>query len=141
MYVPPSQLDRLSRAEREEGCRFAPCFDAKGLMPAIAVDAETGAVLMMAYMNETALARTLETGEAWYWSRSRQSLWHKGETSGQIQQIVDMWTDCDQDALVLAVRVGGDGGVCHTGRRTCFYRRIVRDEQGSVRLETVSKRA
>ena len=77
---------------------------------------------MVAHMNAEALRRTLETGEAWYWSRSRGELWHKGATSGQVQSVVEMRVDCDQDAILLKVRVGGDGGRCHTGRRSCFYR-------------------
>ena len=79
---------------------------------------------MVAHMNAEALARTLETGEAWYWSRSRSELWHKGATSGQIQTIVEIRVDCDQDALLLKVNVAGDGGCCHTGRRSCFYRAV-----------------
>ena len=85
-------------------------------------DAESGEVLMVAHMNAEALARTLATGEAWYWSRSRRELWRKGATSGQTQSVAEMRVDCDQDAVWLRVRVGGDGGSCHTGRRSCFYR-------------------
>jgi phosphoribosyl-AMP cyclohydrolase len=121
-----------SRAETEEGEAFTPRFDANGLIACIAVDAEDGRVLMLAHMNAQALARTLETGEAWYWSRSRGELWHKGATSGQIQRIVEIRADCDQDALLLRVRVGGDGGCCHTGRRDCFYR-VVAFEPASGR--------
>jgi phosphoribosyl-AMP cyclohydrolase len=87
---------------------------------------------MVAHMNAEALARTLETGEAWYWSRSRGELWHKGATSGQIQTVVEMRVDCDQDALWLKVRIAGDGGCCHTGRRSCFYRIV--DPSGSRKL-------
>ena len=111
-----------SRAEVEEGAVFTPRFDANGLVSCIAVDAADGQVLMLAHMNAESLARTLETGEAWYWSRSRAELWHKGATSGQIQTIVEMRVDCDQDALWLKVNVAGDGGCCHTGRHSCFYR-------------------
>jgi phosphoribosyl-AMP cyclohydrolase len=114
----------LSNREREEGDRFAPCFGPEGLITAVTTDAETGEVLMVAHMNAEALARTLETGEAWYWSRSRQALWHKGDTSGQVQTVVELRVDCDQDCLLLRVRVAGDGGCCHTGRRSCFYRRV-----------------
>jgi phosphoribosyl-AMP cyclohydrolase len=90
---------------------------------------------MLAHMNAESLARTLETGEAWYWSRSRNELWHKGATSGQIQRIVEMRVDCDQDAVLIRVTVGGDGGCCHTGRRACFYRRVTVDpESGRVHL-------
>lgn len=114
----------LSNREREEGDRFAPRFGPDGLITAVTTDAETGELLMVAHMNAEALARTLETGEAWYWSRSRQALWHKGDTSGQVQTVVELRVDCDQDCLLLRVRVAGDGGCCHTGRRSCFYRRV-----------------
>jgi phosphoribosyl-AMP cyclohydrolase len=111
-----------AKHEIEEGIVFAPRFDASGLITCVVMEADSGELLMVAHMNAEALARTLETGEAWYWSRSRQSLWRKGDTSGQLQTIVEMRTDCDQDALLLRVKVGGDGGCCHTGRRSCFYR-------------------
>ena len=91
---------------------------------------------MVAHMNAAALAKTIETGEAWYWSRSRAELWHKGATSGQIQSVVEMRVDCDQDAILLKVRVGGDGGCCHTGRRSCFYR-VVSHSGGSGAPELV----
>ncbi|MGH1587976.1 phosphoribosyl-AMP cyclohydrolase [Methylobacterium sp. P5_C11] len=123
------------RAEVEEGAAFTPRFDRDGLVACIAVDARDGQVLMLAHMNAESLARTLETGEAWYWSRSRQELWHKGATSGQIQRIVEMRVDCDQDALLIRVDVGGDGGCCHTGRRDCFYRSVVREADGQVALK------
>jgi phosphoribosyl-AMP cyclohydrolase len=106
----------------EEGSTLTPAFGVDGLITCVTTDAETGEVLMVAHMNDGALARTLETGEAWYWSRSRQALWHKGDTSGQIQRVVEMRIDCDQDAVWLKVRVAGNGGCCHTGRRSCFYR-------------------
>lgn len=108
----------------EETSEFHPRFNADGLIPAIACDAGTGAVLMLAYMNELALQRTLETGQVHYWSRSRGQLWHKGETSGEVQHVESILTDCDQDALLLKVRVGGRGATCHTGRASCFYRQI-----------------
>jgi phosphoribosyl-AMP cyclohydrolase len=108
----------------EEGSAFTPRFGSDGLITCVTVDAASGTVLMVAHMNQEALARTLATGEAWYWSRSRGELWRKGATSGQTQMVVEMRVDCDQDALLLRVRVGGDGGACHTGRRSCFYRRI-----------------
>ncbi len=95
-------------------------FDANGLVPAIVQDAETDEVLMMAYMNADALRLTSETGETWFWSRSRGDLWHKGETSGNVQIIVEIRVDCDADALL--VRVHPAGPACHTGERTCFYR-------------------
>ena len=116
---PPSTR---ARAEQEEGSAFAPRFGPDGLITCVTTDATTGELLMVAHMNDESLARTVETGEAWYWSRSRRELWHKGATSGQVQIVVEMRTDCDQDALWLKVRVGGDGGCCHTGRRSCFYR-------------------
>jgi phosphoribosyl-AMP cyclohydrolase len=113
-----------NKVELEEGSVFTPRFDAAGLITAVAVDADSGDVLMVAHMNAESLARTLETGQAWYWSRSRGELWLKGATSGQVQTIVEIRTDCDQDCLLLRVTVAGDGGCCHTGRRACFYRRV-----------------
>ena len=113
-----------TKAELEEGRAFTPRFGPDGLITCVTADAVSGAVLMVAHMNAEALARTLATGEAWYWSRSRGELWRKGSTSGQTQTMVEMRVDCDQDALLLKVRVGGDGGACHTGRRSCFYRRV-----------------
>ena len=110
------------KADVEENLILTPRFGADGLVTCVTTDAATGDVLMVAYMNADALARTVETGEAWYWSRSRGELWHKGDTSGQIQTVIEMRIDCDQDAVWLKVRVGGDGGCCHTGRRSCFYR-------------------
>jgi phosphoribosyl-AMP cyclohydrolase len=121
----------------EEGAVFAPKFGEGGVLPVIVTDVETGEVLMLAYMNALALARTIETGEAHYWSRSRGKLWRKGETSGNTQQAVEMRTDCDQDAIWLKVRMAGSGGCCHTGRRSCFYRAVpLRQEIGAeTRLE------
>jgi phosphoribosyl-AMP cyclohydrolase len=110
------------KTELEEGTALTPRFGSDGLVTCVTTDADTSEVLMVAHMNAEALARTLESGEAWYWSRSRAELWHKGDTSGQVQTIVEMRVDCDQDALWLKVRVAGDGGCCHTGRRSCFYR-------------------
>ncbi|WP_293862616.1 phosphoribosyl-AMP cyclohydrolase [uncultured Alsobacter sp.] len=123
-----------SKAEIEEGTAFTPRFDANGLITAVAVEATTGEVLMVAHMNTEALARTLATGQAWYWSRSRGELWLKGATSGQIQTLVEIRTDCDQDCLLLRVTVAGDGGCCHTGRRACFYRRVETGADGTVTL-------
>jgi phosphoribosyl-AMP cyclohydrolase len=97
-------------------------FDGNGLLPAIVQDADTKEVLMMAYMNAEALQLTLERGEAHFWSRSRRELWHKGETSGNVQKVVEMFVDCDTDALLI--RVQPMGPACHTGERTCFYRRL-----------------
>ena len=105
---------------------------------AVVVDVRTSDVLMVAHMNAEALERSISTGEAWYWSRSRQALWHKGDTSGQVQRIVEMRVgDCDQDAVVLGVEVAGDGGCCHTGRHSCFYRRIIPDLDGKTELAFV----
>lgn len=116
----------------EEKMDFTPRFDAQGLIPAIAQDIRTGDILMLAWMNEDALARTLETGQAHYWSRSRQEIWHKGATSGSFQYVKEIWVDCDQDALILRVTPEGTGA-CHTGRPTCFYRRI--DMNNPARLQ------
>jgi phosphoribosyl-AMP cyclohydrolase len=120
-----------SKSDLEEGNVLTPRFGSDGLMTCVTTDAETGELLMVAHMNTEALARTLDSGEVWYWSRSRGELWHKGATSGQIQTLVEMRVDCDQDALWLKVRVAGDGGCCHTGRRSCFYRSV---EPGGGRL-------
>ena len=111
-----------SKTDVGEGLTLTPRFGADGLVTCVTTDADAGDLLMVAHMNAEALARTIETGEAWYWSRSRGELWHKGDTSGQVQTVVEMRVDCDQDAVWLKVRVGGDGGCCHTGRRSCFYR-------------------
>ena len=115
-----------SKHALEHGATLAPSFNADGLIAAIATHADTGEVLMFAWMNAEALSKTLETGEAWYFSRSRDELWHKGATSGQVQSVVEARIDCDQDAVWLKVRPGGDGGACHTGARSCFYR-VIRD--------------
>jgi phosphoribosyl-AMP cyclohydrolase len=111
--------------------RFTPRYDASGLITVVVTRHGQGGVLMVAHMNATALERTLASGEAWFWSRSRQGLWRKGDTSGQVLRIRDMRVDCDQDALWIAVDVGGDGGVCHTGAGDCFYRRVVTGPDGS----------
>jgi phosphoribosyl-AMP cyclohydrolase len=118
-----------SKSELEEGGVFTPRFDADGLIGCIVTDARDGAVLMFAHMNEEALRLTIETGVAHYWSRSRQRLWRKGDTSGQRQSVKEIRTDCDQDVLLLKVEPGGDGGACHTGRRSCFYRRLAAGAQ------------
>ncbi|MEM8700184.1 MAG: phosphoribosyl-AMP cyclohydrolase [Pseudomonadota bacterium] len=107
----------------EEGNLLAPKFDANGLLPVVTTDAGTGDVLMMGVMNEEALLRTITTGEAHYWSRSRKCLWHKGATSGLVQKVVEMRIDDDQDAVWLRVAVEG-GASCHVGYRSCFYRAI-----------------
>lgn len=115
--------DRSDREAVESGDKFAPKFDEAGLIPAIAIDANTHEVLMTAYMNEESLRQTLEIGQAVYWSRSRKEIWHKGATSGQFQEIKEIRVDCDQDCLVLLVDQKG-GGACHTGHRSCFYRSV-----------------
>ncbi len=133
--IPPSTLPFPSPGDKndlEEGTVFTPRFDADGLIACITLDARDGAVLMFAFMNAEALRLTLETGVAHYWSRSRQSLWRKGDTSGQVQKVTEIRTDCDQDVLLLKVEPGGDGGACHTGRRSCFYRRLVFDRDGTT---------
>jgi phosphoribosyl-AMP cyclohydrolase len=127
-----------SNAELENGLGFTPRFDANGLMAAIVTNAASGEVLMLAFMNEEALARTLETGEAHFWSRSRRALWRKGETSGNVLRVLEMRTDCDQDCVLLRVEIGGDRAACHTGRRSCFYRRIERSEPGATAAARLS---
>ena len=112
----------------EHGDVLAPRFDDKGLIAAVTTHAETGEVLMLAWMNAEALDLTLSTGEAHYFSRSRGALWHKGETSGQTQRVVELRVDCDQDAVLVKVAPQGDGGVCHVGFRACFYR-VIEDGQ------------
>jgi phosphoribosyl-ATP pyrophosphohydrolase/phosphoribosyl-AMP cyclohydrolase len=97
-------------------------FDDRGLIPAIVQDADTGEVLTLAYMNQESLRLTLEMGETWFWSRSRQALWHKGATSGNVQRVVEVRADCDGDALL--VRVAPAGPACHTGEQSCFYRQL-----------------
>jgi phosphoribosyl-AMP cyclohydrolase len=119
-----SELPPAEAKEIEEGLVLAPRFDAQGLVVCITVEAATKEILMVAYMNELALDKTIETGIAHYWSRSRQSLWRKGDTSGQVQKVLSIEVDCDQDALLLRVEPGGDGKACHTGRKSCFYRRL-----------------
>ena len=108
--------------EREEGLVFQPKFDTSGLVTCVTTDAATGDVLMVAHMNEEALRKTIASGDAWYFSRSRNALWRKGETSGQTQRVVEMRMDCDQDAIWI--RVEQQGAACHTGRRSCFYRKV-----------------
>lgn len=117
----------------EEGAAFTPRFDANGLVTAVVTDAQDGLPLMVAHMNAEALSLTLETGIAHYWSRSRGTLWKKGETSGNLQRVVEMRADCDQDAVWLRVQVAGGNATCHTGRRSCFYR-TVETSDGTARL-------
>ena len=130
----PDFAPRGSTEEVEEGRAFAPKFDADGLLTCVATDARSGEVLMVAHMNAPALAQTIATGEAWYFSRSRRVLWRKGESSGHIQRIVEMRIDCDQDAVWIKVEQEGPGA-CHTGRRSCFYRTVPLGNAGAVTLE------
>jgi phosphoribosyl-AMP cyclohydrolase len=130
-FAPPG--DRLAL---EHGTTLTPKFDANGLVSAIVVDHATNDVLMLAHMNAEALARTIASGDAWYYSRSRQSLWRKGETSGNTQRVVEIRVDCDQDAVLL--RVEQHGPACHTGSRSCFYRRVAHDTTSDfVRLTSL----
>ena len=121
-------------ADIESGTVFTPRFDADGLVPVVTTLAKTGEVLMLAYMNDEALALTLKTGEAHYWSRSRNKLWRKGEESGNTQRVVELRTDCDQDAIWLKVELLGTEASCHTGRRSCFYRAVPVGETASGAL-------
>jgi phosphoribosyl-AMP cyclohydrolase len=121
-----------SAGDPEEGLLFRPRFDASGLVTCVATDAATGDVLMVAHMNEEALRRTIDSGDAWYYSRSRQSLWRKGETSGHVQRVTEMRMDCDQDAIWIKVQQVG--AACHTGRRSCFYRGLAKDESGQIKV-------
>jgi phosphoribosyl-AMP cyclohydrolase len=116
MATPKEQL--------ENDTAFTPRFDDKGLVATIVTDAQSGGVLMFAFMNDEALRKTIETGEAHFWSRSRGKLWRKGETSGNVLTVKEMRTDCDQDCIWLRVTVGGDEAACHTGQKSCFYRRV-----------------
>ena len=125
---------RGDKSALETGTALSPKFDRDGLIPCIATDADTGEVLMFAYMNETSLALTIETGIAHYWSRSRQELWKKGETSGNLQAVEELRIDCDQDAVWIKVEQAG--AACHTGRRSCFYRAVT-GEGGEAKLTFV----
>ena len=120
----PSGID-----EREEGLSLQPKFDASGLVTCVATDAATSEVLMVAHMNDEALRKTIASGEAWYFSRSRNALWRKGETSGQTQRVVEMRVDCDQDAVWI--RVEQQGAACHTARKSCFYRKVEASDGGA----------
>jgi phosphoribosyl-AMP cyclohydrolase len=123
-FAPPGKT-----ADLEEGVALTPKFDADGLITCVATDAGSGEVLMVAHMNAAALAKTIATGQAWYYSRSRAALWRKGETSGHIQRVVEMRVDCDQDAVLI--KVEQEGGACHTGRRSCFYRAVPLGKAGA----------
>ena len=129
--------ERADKKTVEDGDLLMPKYDQDGLIAAVVTDAATSEVLMVGYMNEEALKRTIETGEAWYWSRSRKGFWKKGETSGQVQKVQEILTDCDQDALVVKVTVEGNGATCHVGYRSCFFRKITKTENDAVRLKWV----
>jgi phosphoribosyl-AMP cyclohydrolase len=127
-FAPPG-----SEADLEEGLALTPKFDADGLVTCVATDAATGDVLMVAHMNAEALAKTIATGEAWYYSRSRRALWKKGESSGHTQRVVELRVDCDQDAVWI--KVEQTVAACHTGRRSCFYRAVPLGKTGAAKLE------
>jgi phosphoribosyl-AMP cyclohydrolase len=127
-FAPPG-----STREVEDGRALTPKFDADGLVTCVATDAQSGELLMVAHMNAEALARTIATGDAWYFSRSRKMLWRKGEESGHTQRVVEMRIDCDQDAVWIKVEQQGPGA-CHTGRRSCFYRVVPLGKDGAVTL-------
>jgi len=129
-----------SSKDIEEGTALTPRYDANGLVTAVVTDAAGGDVLMVAHMNAEALQKTIATGEAWYFSRSRKALWKKGETSGHVQRVVELRIDCDQDAVWLRVEQMG-GGACHTGRRSCFYRTVPLKQTGAVKLEFAAGKA
>jgi phosphoribosyl-AMP cyclohydrolase len=131
---PGNDAAMAASKEIEEGTAFAPKYDADGLITAVVTDAASGELLMVAHMNADALARTIESGEAWYFSRSRQKLWKKGEESGNSQRVKELRVDCDQDAVWLKVEQIGEGA-CHTGRRSCFYRAVPLGKPGAVTLE------
>ena len=124
----------LSHDDLEEGAIFAPRFDAHGLITVVTIEETTNDVLMVAHMNAETLSLTLQTGIAHYWSRSRQSIWKKGETSGELQEVAELRVDCDQDCIVMTVRQTGRGAACHTGRKSCFYRRV-ETQDGLISLE------
>src|SRR6202161_967627 len=133
LFAPPG-----TNADLEEGLALTPKFDADGLVTCVATDANSGDVLMVAHMNAQALARTIATGEAWYFSRSRGALWKKGETSGHTQRVREMRVDCEQEAILI--KVEQVGGACHTGRRSCFYRAVQLRRDGPATLELREER-
>jgi phosphoribosyl-AMP cyclohydrolase len=125
LFPPPG-----AKAELEEARVFTPRFDEHGLIPAVVVDAANNEPLMLAYMNAESLALTISTREAHFWSRSRGEIWRKGATSGNVLRVVELRTDCDQDTLLVRAELTGEGVACHTGRRSCFYRRVEADAEG-----------
>ena len=129
---------RVTIEQVEEGRELAPKFDEHGLIACVTTSAKTGEVLMLGYMNEEALRKTIETGEAHYWSRSRKVLWHKGATSGLVQKIVEMRIDDDQDAVWISVDIPGDAS-CHVGYRSCFYRAIPLKQEGPLEFRESEK--
>jgi phosphoribosyl-AMP cyclohydrolase len=131
-----AQTSQANQQDIEEGLVLKPKFDAAGLVTCVTTDAITGDVLMVAHMNEEALGKTIATGEAWYFSRSRAALWRKGETSGNVQRVVEMRVDCDQDAIWIRVEQAG-GAACHTGRRSCFYRAVTMGENSGGAMSLV----
>jgi phosphoribosyl-AMP cyclohydrolase len=137
--TPKNADDPASKIAIEEGRAFLPRFDGDGLIPAIVSDAQSGNVLMFAFMNRDALALTLQTGYAHFWTRSRQRIWRKGEESGNGLRVVEIRTDCDQDVVWLRATVEGNGVACHTGRESCFYRRITTDASGAPVLVPVER--
>lgn len=136
MISPFADPSTLTHDQLEEGTDFAPRFDAAGLVTVVTVEAGSNDVLMLAHMNAEALALTMETRIAHYWSRSRSMLWKKGETSGELQEVVELRTDCDQDAIVMVVNQTGRGAACHTGRKSCFYRRATMSDGKAVLEDT-----
>lgn len=141
MPVPSSFAPRADEDTIETGTILSPKFDADGLIVAIAVDADKGDVLMVAHMNAEALTRTIETKAAWFWSRSRRKLWRKGEESGNTLTVSDIRVDCDQDAILLKVRIAGDGIACHRGYQSCFYRSVPTGKAPSPNLALVFDKA
>src|SRR5262249_34876736 len=131
----------IEAASREEGLQFRPQFGADGLLTCVAIDASRGDVLVVAHMNEAALRATLAGGDVHDWSRSRGVLWRKGAASGQTQKLIEMRVDCDQAALLAFVEVAGAGGACHTGRRSCFYRRVDGAGTGLAFIESGNSRS
>ena len=126
-----------SSHERELGTTLDLKFDANGLITAVTVDADTNEVLMVAFMNKEALERTIKTGNATYWSRSRQKFWVKGEESGHTQKVQGVYLDCDQDAIVMKVKQ--HGAACHNGFHNCFYRQVLAKEDGTLELKTIAQ--
>jgi phosphoribosyl-AMP cyclohydrolase len=144
--MPPIEFSDISADKQalEEGQILAPRFDANGLVTAVVTDARDRMLLMVAHMNADALALTIKTGIAHYWSRSRGRIWKKGETSGNVQHVTELRVDCDQDAVWLSVKVAGHDATCHTGRRSCFYRTVefnggtasLRDDRSERKFDT-----